>query len=114
MSRKTSVNTVEFLRFYSEGLSDWKIGLLLGVSRDSVYRLRHRLIASGELVPRHTHESKVTSKTILPESNHKIKVTGNVLSACSEVENMLRDKDARYVKGFEDGARWRLELSGAK
>jgi transposase len=109
MSGRTTIkNRSDFLSLYAEGLSDWKIGLVLGVSRDTVYRLRHKLDASGLLPPR-------TRKTSESNITHKTKSTGEVvLSACSEVELMLKDKTDEYRLGFEDGVRWRLALSAAK
>lgn len=107
MSRQTVISKNEFLRLYGEGKNDHEIAAILNVSHDCVYRIRRKLLKS-DMIPQRTHIA-LESKVI-----HETKATGNVLSACSEVEVMLKNKDESYVKGFEDGARWRLNLSKAK
>lgn len=107
MAHRMLINKSEFLRLYDEGKTDHEIAAIFNVSHDKIYRLRRKLIKSGILPPRtrRTPESKVT---------HETKASDVVLSACSAVEIMLKGKDERYVKGFEDGAKWRLELSNAR
>jgi hypothetical protein len=103
VSRQTSINKTEFLKLYNENKTDHEIGALLSVTHDRIRRLRRKLEAIGEIEPRRTREASISK-----ESNNVI------LSACDNVESMLKDKTDEYRLGFETGARWRLALFGAK
>jgi hypothetical protein len=84
----------KFLSLYNNNLNDHEIGERLDVSHDTVRRYRIKL----DLEPAQTRVKSKASNNV-------------VLSACSEAEHILRDKSEDYRKGFEDGARWRLQLS---